>query len=146
MGQSDRTARWDCPQTRSGNSMQQEGKGALGDDSWLGLLSSKGKGKKWADVEILKCGSIRVNAENSLGIGEFCRCKYIIYTESKSPVHPQMCLSLLASPLSAVTFASIPFKGSHLLEYSTTPQGICRMSRCAKCRMGGWTKQLGELK
>jgi hypothetical protein len=40
-----------------------------------------------------------------------------------------MCLSLFASPLSAVTFASIPFKGSHLLEYFTTPQGITYFSR-----------------
>lgn len=61
------------------NAMQQEGKGASGDNSWLGLLSSKGK--KRADVEILKCENNGVNAENALGIGEFCRYKYIIYTE-----------------------------------------------------------------
>jgi hypothetical protein len=43
----------------------------LCDDSWLCLLFSKGKGKKGADVEILKCENNGVNAENSLGIGEF---------------------------------------------------------------------------
>jgi hypothetical protein len=45
--------------------MQQEGKGTLGDDSWLGLLSSKGK--KWADMENLKCENNGVNAEKSFG-------------------------------------------------------------------------------
>ena len=39
------------------------------------------KGKPWADVELLKWGTNAVDAENAIGIEDFCKYKYIIYTE-----------------------------------------------------------------
>lgn len=39
------------------------------------------KGKAWADVEDLKWVSNGENATNAIGIEEFCKYKYIIYTE-----------------------------------------------------------------
>jgi hypothetical protein len=37
--------------------------------------------KSWADVEVLKWGTNGVDAENAIGIEDFCKYKYIIYTE-----------------------------------------------------------------
>jgi hypothetical protein len=39
------------------------------------------KGKAWADVEELAWGNGGEEAENALRIEEFCRYKYIVYTE-----------------------------------------------------------------
>jgi hypothetical protein len=39
------------------------------------------KGKSWADVELLQWGNNAVDAKNAIGIEDFCKYKYIIYTE-----------------------------------------------------------------
>jgi hypothetical protein len=39
------------------------------------------KGKQWADVELLEWGTNAVDAKNAIRIEDFCRYKYIIYTE-----------------------------------------------------------------
>ena len=39
------------------------------------------KDKPWADVELLEWGINAVDAENAIKIEDFCKYKYIIYTE-----------------------------------------------------------------
>jgi hypothetical protein len=45
------------------------------------------KGKEWADVEDLKWYSNAEKASNSLLIEDFCKYKYIIYTEVSNPFY-----------------------------------------------------------
>ena len=44
-------------------------------------LLSTTAGKEWADVESLEWGINAENARNAIGIEDFCRYKYVIYTE-----------------------------------------------------------------
>jgi glycosyl transferase family 90 len=46
------------------------------------------KGKEWADVEDLKWYTNGDKASNSLLIEDFCKYKYIIYTEVSNPFSP----------------------------------------------------------
>ncbi|PMD24641.1 hypothetical protein NA56DRAFT_594946, partial [Hyaloscypha hepaticicola] len=60
------------------------------------------KGKEWADVEDLKWYSNAEKASNSLLIEDFCKYKYIIYTEGvtysgRLPFH-QSCRSIILTP------------------------------------------------
>lgn len=43
------------------------------------------KGKQWADVELLEWGMNAVDAKNAIKIEDFCKYKYIIYTEVNQP-------------------------------------------------------------
>lgn len=45
------------------------------------LLLQKTKEKEWADVEVLRWENSGEKSPNALGIEEFCKYKYIIYTE-----------------------------------------------------------------
>lgn len=48
------------------------------------MLLERSKDKEWADIETLKWESGGEKAENAIPIEEFCRYKYIIYTEVTS--------------------------------------------------------------
>lgn len=52
----------------------------IGNKALRGLLSAVTKGKEWADVEKLKW-HVSGQAENALDIEEFCKYRYIAYTE-----------------------------------------------------------------
>lgn len=43
------------------------------------------KGKQWADVEETKWQDSGMGASNSIAIHDFCRYKYILYTEVRLP-------------------------------------------------------------
>ncbi|KAF4630378.1 hypothetical protein G7Y89_g7760 [Cudoniella acicularis] len=65
-------------------------------------LLKETKGKDWADVEDMKWKMNGVEAANSIEIDEFCRYKYIIYTEGvtysgRLPFH-QACGSIILTP------------------------------------------------
>ncbi|TVY65530.1 O-glucosyltransferase rumi-like protein [Lachnellula suecica] len=60
------------------------------------------KDKDWADVQDLKWRTNAVSAENSIDIADFCKYKYIIYTEGvtysgRLPFH-QACGSIILTP------------------------------------------------
>lgn len=70
---------------------------SVGNTNLRPLLLQVSKGKEWADVENMKWKTNGVMAENSIGIEDFCRYKYIIYTEvslraicSYFLIHPQL--------------------------------------------------------
>lgn len=42
------------------------------------------KDKPWADVELLEWGTNAVDAKNAIRIEDFCKYKFIIYTEVKN--------------------------------------------------------------
>lgn len=49
-------------------------------------LILKGKEKEWADIEALKWNTNGESAENAIGIEDFCKYKFIVYTEVCFPV------------------------------------------------------------
>lgn len=59
-----------------------------GSKHWNGALRGKllevGEGKEWADVQALKWGV------NSLGMEDFCKYKFLIYTEVSFPSETEM--------------------------------------------------------
>lgn len=66
------------------------------------MLLERSKDKEWADIETLKWESGGEKAENAIPIEEFCRYKYIIYTEGitysgRLPFH-QACESIILTP------------------------------------------------
>ena len=62
------------------------------------------KGKSWADVELLEWGNNGVDAKNAIGIEDFCRYKYIIYTEVR--------ILLLVALCSLQSLTRYSFRGS----------------------------------
>ncbi|PQE05967.1 DUF821 domain-containing protein [Rutstroemia sp. NJR-2017a BBW] len=65
-------------------------------------LVLKSKGKEWADVETLAWHNNAEDASNAVAIHDFCKYKYIIYTEGitysgRLPFH-QACASVIISP------------------------------------------------
>ncbi|RDL31112.1 Uncharacterized protein BP5553_09901 [Venustampulla echinocandica] len=66
------------------------------------MLLQVTKGKEWADVQDMKWKTNGVMAENSIEVEDFCRYKYIIYTEGvtysgRLPFH-QSCASVIITP------------------------------------------------
>ncbi|APA08906.1 hypothetical protein sscle_04g036760 [Sclerotinia sclerotiorum 1980 UF-70] len=65
-------------------------------------LIQKGKEKEWADIEALKWNTNSESAENAIGIEDFCRYKYIVYTEgitySGRLLFHQACASIILTP------------------------------------------------
>lgn len=65
-------------------------------------LIQLGKEKEWADIEALKWNTNAESAENSIGIEDFCRYKYIVYTEgitySGRLLFHQACASIILTP------------------------------------------------
>ena len=57
---------------------------SVGNTQLRPMLLERSKGKEWADVETLKWESGGEKAANAIPIEEFCRYKYIIYTEVTS--------------------------------------------------------------
>ncbi|KAH6672413.1 glycosyl transferase family 90-domain-containing protein [Halenospora varia] len=65
-------------------------------------LLREAKGKEWADVEDMQWQTNAVTASNSIEISDFCKYKYIIYTEGitysgRLPFH-QACASIILTP------------------------------------------------
>lgn len=54
---------------------------SIGNTALRPNLLAKTKDQDWADVEDLKWETNAVKAQNSIGIADFCKYKYIIYTE-----------------------------------------------------------------
>ncbi|RAL62148.1 hypothetical protein DID88_002632 [Monilinia fructigena] len=65
-------------------------------------LILKGKEKEWADIEALKWNTNGESAENAIGIEDFCKYKYIVYTEgitySGRLLFHQACASIILTP------------------------------------------------
>lgn len=54
---------------------------SIGNTALRPNLLAKTKDQDWADVEDLKWETNAVRAKNAIGIADFCKYKYIIYTE-----------------------------------------------------------------
>lgn len=54
---------------------------SVGNNNLRPKLLEATKGKEWANVQTLKWGTNGETAQNSIAIEDFCRYKYIIYTE-----------------------------------------------------------------
>ena len=61
---------------------------SVGNTNLRPKLLEVAKGKEWADVEDLKWYTNGDKASNSLLIEDFCKYKYIIYTEVSNPFSP----------------------------------------------------------
>ncbi|TGO17688.1 hypothetical protein BTUL_0015g00230 [Botrytis tulipae] len=65
-------------------------------------LILKGKDKEWADIEALNWTTNGDSAENAIGIEDFCKYKYIVYTEgitySGRLLFHQACASVILTP------------------------------------------------
>lgn len=75
---------------------------SIGNTALRPHLLAATKGKEWADVENLEWESNSKGANNSIKIEDFCRYKYIIYTEGitysgRLPFH-QACRSIIITP------------------------------------------------
>lgn len=81
------------------------------------------KGKEWADIETLKWESGGEKAENAIPIEEFCKYRYIIYTEVSHP------LSLIPIYLLSQPPPSFPPISKIQSELNTTNKGITYSGR-----------------
>ncbi|KUJ18869.1 uncharacterized protein LY89DRAFT_613994 [Mollisia scopiformis] len=75
---------------------------SIGNNALRPNLIAATKGKDWADVQILEWGTNADSAKNALNIEDFCKYKYIIYTEGitysgRLPYH-QACASIIITP------------------------------------------------
>ncbi|KAG4444387.1 hypothetical protein IFR05_000152 [Cadophora sp. M221] len=75
---------------------------SIGNTALRPHLLAATKGKEWADVESLEWESNSKGANNSIRIEDFCKYKYIIYTEGitysgRLPFH-QACKSIIITP------------------------------------------------
>ncbi|CZR55918.1 uncharacterized protein PAC_05806 [Phialocephala subalpina] len=75
---------------------------SIGNTALRPNLLATTKGKTWADVEILQWETNADSAKNAIRIEDFCKYKYIIYTEGltysgRLPFH-QACASIVITP------------------------------------------------
>ena len=87
------------------------------------------KKKEWADVENLEWENNGQAAKNAIGIEDFCKYKYIIYTEVRimHPIHPFLLASdSYSSPGINCRLAHLLTKilGDHLLRSTPFPSSL----------------------